>query len=186
MARYVILTVAQLFEKLGKRHPIHSIPAAIAFLDNHADALVIEQRLGLLQSLARLGASVTDVRESSDPELTRFVARFFEKQASRIDVGEEGDTTRALTALKSLRDKVVAHGEAVRLEDLPKPTYADIDRIVALARAFVGAVAFGYLTVAYEDDRGDSSISSDAERAEISLRRLLERAGVLSSNREGA
>jgi hypothetical protein len=91
-----------------------------------------------------------------------------------------------LTALKTLRDKVVAHSEAVDLEELPKPTYADIDRVVALARGFVGAVAFAYLTVGYEDDSGSSSISFDAERATHSLRRLLERSGVLADENHSA
>ena len=167
LRRYIILTAAQLFEEPSQRYVVQSVPAAIRFLDDHADALVVEQGRGLLRSLSRLGAPVQDVEEASDPELTRFVARFFRR--SRVDV----------TALKTLRNKVVAHSEAVPLEDLPKPTDAEIEQAVALARSFVGAVALGYLSIGYEDDRGSSSISSDAQRATTSLRRLLQRADVL-------
>jgi hypothetical protein len=186
LGRYIILTTAQLFEKPNQRYQIRSVPAAIKFLYDHADALVVEQRPALLRSLSQLGAPVKDFQEGPDPEVTRFVAQFFEEQVSRVDLDEASGEARALTALKTLRDKVVAHSEAVQLEDLPKPTYAEIDRVVALARSFVGAVAFGYLSVGYDDNSGSPSLSFDAQRATTSLRRLLERSGVLPSERSGA
>jgi hypothetical protein len=178
LGRYMILMAAQLFEKPSRRYSIRSVPAAIKFLYDNAEVLVVEQRAGLLDGLLRLGALAHDLRASPDPDVTRFVARFFEEQLSRIDL-DEASTGRALVALKGLRDKVVAHSEAVQLDDLPKPTYAEIDRLVSLARSFVGAVAWGYLTIAYEDDSGSSSLSYDAGRAARSLRRLLEQSDIL-------
>ena len=182
LGRYVILSAAQLFEKPSERHPTRSVPAVIRFLRDHSKELVVEQRESLLRSLSRLGAPVQELRARPDPELTRFVADFFEQQFSHVDL-EGTDNAQALVALKGLRDKVVAHSEAVRVGDLPKPTYSEIDKVVALARVFVGAVAGGYLTVGYEDDSGDSSISRDAQRATTSLQRLLERAGILPADR---
>jgi len=133
----------------GRALPIKRIPAVITFLGEHAEDLAIEQRPGLLQSLARLGAPVVELQHSTDADVTRFVAQFFAEQTSRIDVTEDPGG-------------------------------------VALERPFVGAVAFGYLTVGYQDDSGDSSISHDAERAATSLRRLLERAGALLPERGDA
>lgn len=83
-------------------------------------------------------------------------------------------------AFKTLRDKNVAHPEAIRLEDLPEATFAQIGRLVALARTFVGAVGFGYLTVAYKDDQGRYLMSRNAGRSTTCLARLLAKAGVMS------
>ncbi len=185
LGRYIILSAARLFETASPRYPTQSIPAVIEFLRVHADRLPIEQRPDLIKSLARLGAPVEELQTKSDADLTRFVAEFFALHFSAVDLGEV-NVARALAALKTVRDKVVAHSEAVRLQDLPRPTYAELDALVTLARRFLGVVASAYLSTAYDNDTGYSRVSSDARRAARSLERLLVRAGVLPTRDTGA
>jgi hypothetical protein len=85
----------------------------------------------------------------------------------------------ALSALKTIRDKIVAHPEAIRRDQLPRATLAEIDQLVALAKCFVSAVGLGYLSIASEDNEGHYFMSSDAKRSTVCLRRLLEKASVV-------
>jgi hypothetical protein len=178
LGRFLILQAARIFEQPNPRYPIRSIPSAIAVLQRHSDRLVIDQRPGLVRALSRAGAPVEQFTRLSDSELTRFVADFFDRRMSESH--PEGiHNARALLALKTVRDKTVAHPEAISLGQLPKSTFADIDRLVCLAKAFLGAVGFGYLSTAYEDDGGHYFMSSDAKRSTVCLRRLLQKAGVV-------
>ena len=178
LGRFLILQVARMFEQPNSRYPIRSIPAAISVLQECSDGLVIEQRPGLLHRLSRAGASIQSLVSLSDPDLTRFVADFFARQLSESDP-EGVQNAHALLALKTVRDKNVAHPEAIPVEDLPKTTFADIDQLVALAKSFVSAVAFGYFSTVYDADDGYSFISSDAKRSTICLERLLQKAAVI-------
>jgi hypothetical protein len=176
--RFLILSVARMFEQPGHRYQIRSIPAALGVLREHCGSLSLQDRAAVVKSLCRQGAPETDVKALPDHELTRFVADFFGRRLS-ASYQEGGDNAQALQALKTLRDKNIAHPEAIRPEDLPKATFAQIDELVALARAFVGAVGIGYLNVAYEDDKGNYMMSRDAERSTLCLNRLLQKAGVV-------
>jgi hypothetical protein len=177
LGRFLILQAARIFETPNSRYPIRSIPSAIAVLRQHGDHLVVEQRPGLIRALSRAGARPEQLNVLSDSELTRFVADFFGRRMSESDP-DGFHNARALLALKTVRDKTVAHPEAIAFSELPKSTFAEIDRLVALARTFVGAVGFGYLSTAYADDSGDYLMSSDARRSTVCLRRLLQKAGV--------
>jgi hypothetical protein len=179
LGRFLVLQVPRIFEPPHSRYPIWSIPAAIAVLREHGDRLVIEQRPGLTRALCRAGASPRALESLSDPDLTRFVVDFFDRRMSHSDP-EGVNNARALLALKTVRDKIVAHPEAIRPDQLPRATFADIDQLVALAKCFVGAVGFGYLSIAYEDDEGHYFVSSDAKRSTVCLGRLLEKAAVIT------
>jgi hypothetical protein len=140
--------------------------------------LSLQNRAAVVKSLGRQGVPEADITALPNHDLTGFVADFFERRLSEADQ-EGGDNARALQALKTLRDKNIAHPEAIRPEDLPKTTFAQIDELVALARTFVGLVGIGYLNVAYQDDKGHYLMSRDAERSTLCLDRLLQTAGVV-------
>lgn len=185
LTRNLILHVARMYEmpKLPTKrntepYPIRSIRSAIETIKEHGDDLVIEQRSGLIAALARRGAPPDEIRKLSDRELTAYLVSFFEQRYS--DAHPNGVTnSQTLEALKTLRDKVVAHPEAIRLEDIPKPLYQEIENLVELARAFVSVVGFGYLSIAYEADDGHYFLAGDAKRSTTSLKRLLRAADVL-------
>lgn len=185
LARNLILHVARMYEKPKeptKRnpnpYPIRSIRSAIVILKEHGDHLAIEQRPGLIAALARRGIPQDEMEKLSDQELTNYLVSFFERRYSEAHADGVANS-RALEALRTLRDKVVAHPEAIRLEDIPKPLYHEIEDLVELARAFVAVVGFGYLSIAYEADDGHYFMAGDAKRPSTSLKRLLQAADVL-------
>lgn len=168
LVRNLILHLAKIFDT-PKRNPIRSIPSAIKILKANGDQLTVKYRPGLILALTRYGASLDEIEKLPDRELTGYLVSFFEQ---RCAANEE-----TLKAIKTMRDKVVAHHEAVRLEDILKPVYAEIEELLALAHAFISAVGSGYLNMTYEDD--DGHWSGDAKRTTTCLNRLLQTAGVL-------
>ena len=179
LRRLLVLQTARIFEQPNSRYPIRSIPVAITVLREYSNCLVIEQRPGLIRALSLSGALLQQIEPLSDPELTLFVADFFDRKMSESH--PEGiANASALLSLKTVRDKKIAHQEAIRIDELPKATFADIDQLVALAKAFVAAVGFGYYSMAYADDTGHYFMSSDAKRSTVCLRRLLQKAAVVA------
>ncbi len=185
LARNFVLHVARMYEepKESNRrnpspYPIRSIRAAIKILKEHGDDLVVEQRLGLIAVLASRRAPVDEMEKLSDRELTSYLVSFFEQRCSKTHPDGVANS-QVLKALKDLRDKVVAHPEEIRVEDIPKPLYQEIENLVELARAFVAAVGFGYLSIAYEAGDGCYLMAGDVKRSTISLKRLLQAADVL-------
>lgn|GEM_PF-1788337 len=178
LGRFLALQAARIFDRPTSRYPVRSIPAAITLLRTHSGSLAIAERPGLIGAMCRAGVRPGRMDGLSDPDLTRFVADFFDRRIS--DSHPEGqENARALLALKTVRDKRVAHAEAIAPDQLPRSTFADIHRLASLAKSFVGAVGIGYLSTAYEDDAGRYLMSSDAQRSTACLRRLLQRAGVV-------
>jgi len=88
--------------------------------------------------------------------------------------------------LKTHRDKLIAHSEAVGPEELPNATFAEIDALLKVARSFIAAVGFGYLSTAYEDDSGHNFMASDAKRSTTSMKRLLVQVGAIPAKSHGA
>ncbi|MBU0750718.1 MAG: SEL1-like repeat protein [Gammaproteobacteria bacterium] len=139
------------------------------------------QRPGLISALARRGASPDEMETLTDRQLTAFLVSFFEQRISDAHLDGVGNA-RTLETLQTLRDKVIAHPEAICLDDIPRSLYSEIDDLVSLARGFVSAVGFGYLSIAYEADDGHYFMAGDAKRSTTCLKRLLRTADVLPSS----
>lgn len=178
LTRNLILYVAKIFEKPDKKYPNRSIPSAIETLKTYGDDLVIEQRHSLISALVRRGVPLDEMEKLSDRELTNYLVSFFEQCYSATHL-DGAANARTLEALKTMRDKVVAHNEAILIENIPRPLYAEIDALVGLAHAFVATVGPGYLSTFYESDDGHYFLSGDAKRSTTCLKRLLQKADVL-------
>jgi len=185
LGRYLILSTARLFDAPNSKYQIRSLPSAILLLRNNRETLAIEQRPGLLNSLVRRGAVLSELRKLTDSQLTDFVVAFFERQLS-TDNSIGIANAQAFAALKTHRDKLIAHSEAVRPEELPKATFAEIDALLSVVRSFIAAVGFGYLSTAYEDDSGYNFMASDAKRSTTSMKRLLVQVAAIRAKSDGA
>ena len=178
LRRALVLHAARLFERHNTRFQIRSIPAAIALLREQAEYLAIPQRLGMVKVLIAAGAKRDEIDSLAGPELTRFVAEFFDSKL-RESHADGVENARVLDALKTVRDKQVAHPESIEASQLPQATFAEIDQLLALAKIFQDAVGFGYLGIVYEPTGGTFA----ARRSTTSLRRLLHQAGIEVDNR---
>lgn len=180
LGRFLVLQTARIFERPSSKYVTRSIPSAISVLRENSERLIIEQRPALVRSLSRLGARGADLERLRDPELTRFSACFFGDRLS--DSHAEGiENAAALDRVITVRDKWVAHPESIRVEDLPRSTFADIDRLSEFAMKFVGAIGLGYVNSVYEDSEGKYLMMSDARRSTVCLKRLLAKAEVIPS-----
>jgi hypothetical protein len=174
LLRQLILAVSRIFECEGNRYALRSIPAAIKVLREGADELSIEQPRALcsFHPIPDLQAVPTPSRE-----VTRTVATHFDQAVPKAGLAATQGLSKTLDTLKRVRDKLIAHPEAVRIEDLPKATFNEIVQLIEFAKKFVSTVGFAYLSSGYSDDSAEYSLSGDAERASRCLKRLLERVG---------
>jgi hypothetical protein len=164
------LAVARMYEP-EKTYPLRSIPAALTFLKEHCGYLPIRDRSALIRALHKLGHQDEASSQLNYQDLTFAVATAFSRELERLH-------SVAGLAIKTIRDKVIAHRERIAEQALPRATYAQIDELVEFAKDVTTAVGHGYTGVGYRVDSGEYYLTSDAERALRSLKRLLAAAGV--------
>jgi hypothetical protein len=174
LLRQLILAVSRIFECEGGRYPLRNIPAAIKILRECAEDLNVEEPHALRSFCP---AAEFDAPATPNPEVTRKLADHFDTNVPKAGlVGAQG-LSKTLDTLKTVRDKLIAHPEAVPIEDLPKATFAEIVQLIEFAKGFVSTVGFGYLSTGYSDDSGEYFLTGDAHRASRCLERLLQRVG---------
>jgi len=119
----------------------------------------------------KLGQDESNINDAPDSVLTLAAARAFSTRFVALQ-------TVAGAAIKTIRDKVIAHHELVDVATLPTATYAEIDELIEFAKNFVAMVGRAYTSVVYDGADGRYSLTSDAERSTVCLKRLLSAAGV--------
>lgn len=175
--RYQALSVARMFEHASERFMLRSIPSALAILKEHGHLIPIEQRPGLEKELRHLGADAETISKLQDSELTEFVVKFFEGRLQNLKIGERTGR-EVVDTLKTVRDKLLAHHEHVDEAVLKRPSYAELEALLQYAKEFLGAVGFGYLSIAYTDDDGTYGLDIDATRSTRCLNRILKSLGI--------
>jgi hypothetical protein len=83
-----------------------------------------------------------------------------------------------LNALKALRDKRLAHPEAIEAERIPQATWEQAESLLTQAKRMMGILG-AWTCEAYVDNDGDYLMTYDAEVAPYSLRRMLREIGVI-------
>ena len=170
LGKSLILAVARMYES-EKGYALRSIPAAFKHLECHCEELQINDRHAMLRAVRKLGQDDSSIKDAPDSVLTLATVRAFSTRFVALQ-------TVAGAAIKTTRDKVIAHHEFVDVATLPKATYAEIDELIEFARNFVALVGRAYTNVVYDGADGRYSLTSDAERSSVCLKRLLSAAGV--------
>jgi hypothetical protein len=176
-----ILSVNRLYDK-PKGFEVRSIPSTIDFIMGHGDNLKIEQRLPITRKLSGLGHDADELNKLSDAQITKMIARHFDKSLPRVALTHANALSKGLNALKTRRDKTIAHPEAVELSSLPIATFADMDQLLVYAKDFIHTVGFGYLSIIYKTDDDEYVLARDAGDATRALERLIAMAGITSRN----
>jgi hypothetical protein len=169
LAKCFILAVNRLYEKPNPRYQIRNIPEALKVLEKYVKEFDIKRRSIVIGKLEELGYDAGQLKKMSDVDLTLKIVKYF---------SENLPTQKTLNALKTIRDKAIAHREAIEVSGLKIPSYLKIDQLIDQAIKFVIIVGNGYLGINYEVD-GRYFHTSGAKRASRSLRRLLVKARVL-------
>jgi len=172
LERNFVLMLCRLFEREAQSYKIRSIPAALKFIDENRDTLKILDRQRIVKFLEQRGGSKASFNELADNELTSALVSEFQSILP-ISNGGAHALREAISKLKILRNKSVAHHEVVEISELPSVKRYDTDALVEGANEFINVVSPSYLAVHHDLDR-------DVNKTESSLGKLLRAAGVYS------
>jgi hypothetical protein len=166
-----VLAITKLYERPSQRYPNLSLPSVISHIAANAARLEIkEERLARL-GLDRLGVDSAPLARANAPEeKTRFLAN------SICERLPDADSSDVLRALKTLRDKRIAHPEAIDLAKIEKTTWGEAETLLQIARTTVGIIGDAYLSTAFVDDKGSYLQSIDGARVGSALGRLIDAA----------
>jgi AbiU2 len=176
-----ILSVARMFDPPQKKYEIRSIPSSLEFLERHTAQLPITERPSMLRRLQQAGMDVEPLAQLDDERTTQAVISFLREQMPTTT----GATplAEALRAIRTRRDKAVAHNEAADRSIFPEVRWSEARELVEFAERYLAAIGFGYLSLALSSHEGSFFLRSDAGRAAHSLRILLVKAGVIQDAR---
>lgn len=172
------LAIAKLYEEEGRCYKIRSIPSALKLLEESANELIIVEKPSLIRKMIRCGFDGNYLNSLGDTRITNEIIKYFRNTL-------QGQKLKAMNALKTARDKVIAHHELIQTNNLPTTNIEEIEQLIAHAERFLGIIGSGYLSIAYEDDDSNCFLSSDAKRASRAIERLLQAAGIIKNSRVG-
>jgi len=179
LAKCFVLAIAKLYERPKRKYDIKSIPVALKLLQDNADKLPIKRKPLVLDKLVEFGYDMEQVQVMPDKEITLRIVKYFSDNLQPKTINSNiNEIHDALNALRKVRNKAIAHREAIEVSELKLPYYAKIDQLVDMAKKFVVVIGNGYLGMNYELN-GKYLHTSDAKRARRSLGRLLIKAGIL-------
>ena len=181
------LSIVKLFDS-GKRHPTRSIPATLSILKSYAELWKLSDRQALCRFLIDAGGESSEVESLDDAGLTRALVAHFENTlpASRLPASRYiglDKRTASLGALQQARNKVIAHNEDIKADELPTVTWGEARSLLNYAKKFVATVGDQYLGLIFSDSSDNYSPTNDARRTSQQLRRLLKSANILEGRR---
>jgi hypothetical protein len=171
------MAAARIFDPPNKRYPTRSMRYVLDFVRAHKEELpAIREpyQLGVTLRAAGLDADLEPLVERGGSAFAAGVADRF------LALINEPEKVKAIDALKTLRDKSLAHNEHV--EGVEGPTWAALASLIEIPKRLVAILGWAYLGVAYEIN-GSFILSDDAVRASHALRRLTDklRSGVAAA-----
>jgi len=172
-----ILAVNRIYDR-PKGYPLRSILSAIEILRNHSATLELRHRNHVTKRLLEFGVDQKELRDLANKEITNLLAAKYQRYLPTPVY----DDPSGLNALKFRRDKKLAHAEVIKAEVSPGFTYGQIGGLLTVAKDFVAVVGFGYLGIVYAWDDGEYFLTKDAEGIARPLRRLLQRAKILTDS----
>lgn len=168
LARQLILSIVKIYEPPNNRHPIRSLPTALELIQENRNTLKIHYRDELEHKLLKLGCDQDTLKNLCEPQLTEKVVQMLKHQCP---------SKEALDALKSQRDKRIAHNEAINETKLRQVCWGEPEDLLEKAKMMMGILGNHYLGLIYEEN-GDYHQSYDARKAARSLSRLFNEAGI--------
>jgi len=161
-----VLAVSRIYDPPPRQYPTRSIRAVVHYLAQNAKGLRIQAPGAIVDRIRKL-SPVTQMPDPLEPE------RFTRQVACVI-----GDALLARQAsvdkVRMLRDKRIAHNEAVDTAKLVKPTWNEAHELLALARDVAVIVGHGYLTTICEDGTGAWILDSGPRGRAYELNKVID------------
>jgi hypothetical protein len=172
LERSFVLMLCRLLEREVQKYKIRSIPAALKFLDENHETSQILNRPHIVEFMMQRGFDHAPLNALPDSELTSALVSEFHSILPISDEREH-DLGEAISQLRTIRDKGIAHHEVVEVSELPSVKRYDIDALMEGVSELIDVVGPSYLAVHHDLDR-------DVKKTESSLEKLLRAAGVYS------
>jgi hypothetical protein len=142
-----ILSLCKLYEKPNQRYPNFSIPTTLALLreDTSGISAGIQNYIRLERFIQSNIDSTFTVRGPDEiARIPALVLDYFAEQCPRTPVRNGKELDRIFDAMKTLRDKRVAHHEDAGLSSLSKTDLDGALRLLAFAQTYVNLVGSGF------------------------------------------
>jgi hypothetical protein len=160
-----VLAVTRLLER-QRSYELHSVHGVLTFLRDNAQDIPVQQPIFIEQSMQRLGVWDSIPAEAGIEQTCAVV------EALVLMLPHYAESA-SLNALKSLRDKRIAHPERSKPTGLPTTSWEEALKLLEVPREAL-AVCGAYTNVAYVDSTGRLMTDGDAARAGAATRRILE------------
>ena len=164
-----ISSMTKVFEK-PRRFALYSIPQALKEMESRE----IINRPYLLGGLEACGLSRAKFEHLDDKEMAA--------RALRIASARQPHAT--IKKLRALRDKKVAHSEAIHLDEIEKPIWEEAEQALKFAMKFVAIGGSSYCNFAFGDQHYGFCYEYDARSLSANLGRLLRAAGIATDDEE--
>jgi hypothetical protein len=174
----LVLSIAKVFERASKRNAVRSIPAAIALMAKAGSGLLPLEPAASLPDFERAGIDVTSLRATPRDGFSTELARLLLDSCPDASKADACELSATLDALRTTRDKAIAHNEAVDGDTFPRTKWSEAENLLLYAKNVVAGLAMAYFGSAWTDDSGTYVSSHDSQVAASQLRRLLVAAGI--------
>jgi hypothetical protein len=166
-ARHIFVTIGEHAERINAS----SFQPVFATFQAYASEIPLREPVFLEQALARLGCRLDAFGEASR------TADVVDLLLRRLPHYSEN---AALNALRTLREKRIAHPERLEANSLPTTTWENAETLLKIPIEAL-AVCGAYLSYAYVDDQGRLFMDTDVRTAATATRRLLRETGIVPS-----
>ncbi len=173
----LIIRTTRIFEK-PKRYTINSIPYALIFIETNKTKLDIFNRLEFKKALSRLGMKVDSILGLHYVEFNERCIKYLTKILPNPVPIEMNELWISLYKTKWQRDKVFVHNEILDENNQITPTFKDLQNLIALAKNYVMAFGWGYLSMAYGTG-DDYFLSYESNFASRQMKDLLKIANIV-------
>lgn len=169
---HLCLSLTRLYATYSSRNPSRSIASAVHLIDSHAGELAIANREPLIQFLIGQGEACDVLTTLQAEALSLVLVQHLKQLLPKADSKSGRPLDQALAHLKMMRDKAIAHRDRVVPASFIFPAWSEVVELIEFARQLTDLIIDSYsLTVSY-------AFESDARRPAVSLRRLLNKAGL--------
>jgi hypothetical protein len=86
----------------------------------------------------------------------------------KVDV----ENASALSKLKAIRDKQIAHNEILSTKAIHGPTWKEIDDLLKRAHELLSVISFRLINYAFKDSEGRYFLDDDAKRTQRAINRM--------------
>jgi len=163
---HFIVHVVKLFEKPNNRYDTISIPSILKFISENIAQLEIIERPLVCKHLATLGVIGFNSFSYSSTELSKIIIDHFESEIKMIE------DSPAFQRLLILRNKRVAHREAIDISNSPKSSFGDSLELIKFAQNFTIIVGAAYTSTIHGFINEQFILGEDAERSSTSLNKI--------------